>query len=119
LFGRHDCFLRLSPVSRCPLRRKAVLSRFGDRWWVRPLVIVGGLMDLLALAAMIGLFGAIRGAELKALSVHPPEGEAVGLRGFDALAPQRRLVEAHQVEMSCSIASAVTETLYLTLYQKT
>ena len=102
-----------------PAARKAVLSRFGDRWWVRPLVIVGGLMDLLALAAMIGLFGAIRGAELKALSVHPPEGEAVGLRGFDALAPQRRLVEAHQVEMSCSIASAVTETLYLTLYQKT
>ena len=102
-----------------PAAREAVLSRFGDRWWVRPLVIVGGLMDLLALAAMIGLFvGHIRGAESKALSVHPQEGEAVGLRGFDALAPQRRLVEAHQVEMSCSIASAVTETLYLTLYQK-
>jgi hypothetical protein len=45
-----------------PAARKAVLSRFGDRWWVRPLVIVGGLMDLLALAAMIGLFGAIFGA---------------------------------------------------------
>jgi hypothetical protein len=43
-----------------PAARKTVLSRrFGDRWWVRPLVIVGGLMDLLALAAMIGLFGAI------------------------------------------------------------
>ena len=45
-----------------PAARKAVLSRrFGDRWWVRPLVISGGLMDLLALAAMIGLLGAMMG----------------------------------------------------------
>jgi hypothetical protein len=48
-----------------PAARKPVLSRrFGDRWWVRQLVIVGGLMDLMALAAVIGTFGAIMGPPL-------------------------------------------------------
>ena len=45
-----------------PAARKAVLSRrFGDRWWVRPLVISGGLMDLMALGAALGVFGAMMG----------------------------------------------------------
>jgi hypothetical protein len=45
-----------------PAARKAVLSRrFGDRWWVRPLVIVGGLMDMLALGVLLAVLGAILG----------------------------------------------------------
>ena len=45
-----------------PAARKPVLSRrFGDRWWVRPLIIFGGLMDLLALGVVFAVFGAILG----------------------------------------------------------
>jgi hypothetical protein len=45
-----------------PAARKPVLSRrFGDRWWVRPLVISGGLMDLLALGVVLAVFGVITG----------------------------------------------------------
>jgi hypothetical protein len=45
-----------------PAVRKAILSRrFGDRWWMRPLPIFGGLMDLLALAAVIAVIGGVMG----------------------------------------------------------
>jgi hypothetical protein len=45
-----------------PAARKAILSRrFGDRWWTRPLAIFGGLMDLLALAAVIAVIGGVFG----------------------------------------------------------
>jgi hypothetical protein len=45
-----------------PAARKAILSRrFGDRWWMRPLAIFGGLMDLMALAAVIAVVGGVIG----------------------------------------------------------
>jgi hypothetical protein len=45
-----------------PAARKAILSRrFGDRWWMRPLAIFGGLTDLLALAAVIAVLGGVFG----------------------------------------------------------
>jgi hypothetical protein len=45
-----------------PAARKPILSRrFGDRWWMRPLPIVGALMDLLALAAVIAVLGGVIG----------------------------------------------------------
>ncbi len=45
-----------------PAARKAVLSRrFGDRWYVRPLVIFGGVLDLVALFMTFGLFATLMG----------------------------------------------------------
>jgi hypothetical protein len=45
-----------------PAARKATLSRrFGDRWWMRPLPILGGLLDLIALAAVIAVVGGVIG----------------------------------------------------------
>ena len=45
-----------------PAARKAILSRrSGDRWWMRPLPVVGGLADLMALAAVIAVVGGVFG----------------------------------------------------------
>ena len=42
--------------------RKAILSRrFGDRWYMKPLAIFGGCVDLLTLAAMLAVVGAMLG----------------------------------------------------------